>query len=129
MASMAVEVKSNGAALVGLRRAENFVKSVRLITNTLDGIEKTEIKDSLKKFLLKLEEHVKDIAVEKLDSKLLIKDYLRSDKKLYEKVEVIIHCFSAAAVKLSVESSVESLVSRYEKQFDKTRQFTEHIII
>ena len=125
VASMAVEVKSKGAVLVGLRRAENFVKSVRLITNTLDGIEKTEIKDSFKKFLFKLEEHVKDIAVEKLDSKLLIKDFLRSDKKLYEEVEVIIHCFSAAAVKLSVEGSVESLVSRYEKHFDKTRQFTE----
>ena len=35
------------------------------------------------------------------------------------------HCFSVAAVKLSVESSVESLVSRYEKHFDKTRQLTE----
>ena len=54
VASMAVEVKSKGAVLVGLSRAENFVKSVRLITNTLDGIEKTEIKDSFKKFLLKL---------------------------------------------------------------------------
>ena len=80
--SMVVEVKSKGAVLVGLSRAENFVKSVRLITNTLDGFEKTEIKDSFKKFLFKLEEHVTDIAVEKLDSKLLIKDFLRSDKKL-----------------------------------------------
>ena len=125
VASMAVDVKSKGAVLVGLNRAENFVKSVRLVTNTLDGITKTEIKDSFKKFLVKLEVHVQNIAVEKLDSKLLIKNFLKSDKKLYEEVEVIMHCFSVAAVKLSVESSVESLVSRYEKHFDKTRQLTE----
>ena len=30
-----------------------------------------------------------------------------------------------AAVKLSIESFVESLVSRYEAHFDKSRQFTE----
>ena len=36
------------------------------------------------------------------------------------------HCFSAAVVRLSAESSVEALVSRYKIHFDKTRQLEEH---
>ena len=90
-----------------------------------DYIDNIDIKESLKIFLVKLEYHIKDKTVKDLDSKNLIKDFLRSDKKLYQEIEVIIHCFSVAAVKLSVESSVESLVSRYEKHFDKARQLTE----
>jgi len=37
-------------------------------------------------------------------------------------VELIIHCISVAAVNISVESVVESLVSRYENHLTPTRQ-------
>ena len=37
----------------------------------------------------------------------------------------MMHCLSTVAVKYSVESSVESLISRYEVHFDKKRQLTE----
>ena len=42
------------------------------------------------------------------------KDFLRDDKKLYRGNEIILYCFCVVAVKFSVESSVESLISRYE---------------
>ena len=37
-------------------------------------------------------------------------------------VKPIIHCICCACVKVSVESVVESIVSRYEKHFDRSRQ-------
>ena len=53
------------------------------------------------------------------------KDFLSSTMKLYKGNEVMMHCLSTVAVKYSVESSVESLISRYEVHFDKKRQLTE----
>ena len=50
---------------------------------------------------------------------------MRSDDKLYLGNEVIIYCLLALAVKYSVESSVEGLISRYEVHFDKSRQLGE----
>ena len=50
---------------------------------------------------------------------------VRTDQRLFDGVEVILHCISTAAVTLSVESSVETLVSRYEIHLDKTQQLTE----
>ena len=44
----------------------------------------------------------------------VIKDFLRDDKKLHRDNEIILYCFCVVAVKFSVESSVESLISRYE---------------
>ena len=35
------------------------------------------------------------------------------------------HSICCAAIKVSVESNVESLVSRYETHFDKSRQLSE----
>ena len=37
--------------------------------------------------------------------------------ELYTGVELTLHCVSVAAIKMSVESVVESLVSRYESHF------------
>ena len=37
----------------------------------------------------------------------------------------MMHCLSTVAVKYSVESSVESLISRYETHFDRKRQLAE----
>ena len=50
---------------------------------------------------------------------------MRSDDKLYLGNEVIIHCLLALAVKYSMESSVETLISRYEVHFDKSGQLGE----
>ena len=45
--------------------------------------------------------------------------------ELYTGVELTLHCVSVAAIKISVESVVESLVSRCESHFDFKSQLTE----
>ena len=50
---------------------------------------------------------------------------LLEDEKLFLGIELTLHCIAAAAVKVSVESVVESLVSRFEVHFDAKRQLKE----
>ena len=119
VATIAKDIMVMGAVQVSLQRADTFVKTVKEVTNTLDHINNLELKEVYVKFLHKLEKHIKDKDVNDLDSKELIKDFLRTDQRLFDGVEVILHCISTAAVTLSVESSVETLVSHYEKHFDK----------
>ena len=76
-------------------------------------------------FLNAFEKYIEDKEVDNIDSKTVIKDFMKSDDKLYLGNEVIIHCLLALAVKYSVESSVEGLISRYEVHFDKSRQLWE----
>ena len=59
-----------------------------------------------------------------IDSKRLIKEFL-ADEKLFTGVELTLHSIVTSAVKVSVESVVESLVSRYEVHFDAKRQLKE----
>ena len=44
---------------------------------------------------------------------------------MYKDVELIVHCICVASVKISVETVVESLVSRYESHFTSSWQGTE----
>ena len=60
-----------------------------------------------------------------LDSKDLIKLFLRSDKELYNGIEMIIHSICVSAVKISVETVIESLTSKFEIHFNKFRNVTE----
>ena len=68
--------------------------------------------------------HTKDVHVKDLDSKSLIKDFLKSSQ-LFVGSELTLQCICTASVKISVESVVESLVSRYENHFDSSRQLKE----
>ena len=76
------------------------------------------------KFLKVLEIHTKHFNEKELDSKSIIKDLL-CESKLFTGIELTLHSITTAAVKTSVESVVESLVSRYESHFDAKRQLKE----
>ena len=76
-------------------------------------------------FLKVLEDHLKSKSIKSLDSKDIIKDFLDRDIKTHNGVEITVHCICAAAIKISVESDVESLVSRYEKHFKAIRKLGE----
>ena len=95
------------------------------VTNTLDHIPKEILQKSFKSFLRSFEVYIGKRGAKDIDSKTVIKDFLRDDKKLYRGNEIILHCFCVVAVKFSVESSVESLISRYECHFDKSRQLSQ----
>ena len=84
------------------------------VTNTLDHIPKEILQESFKSFLRSFEVYIGKRGAKDIDSKTVIKDFLRDDKKLYGGNEIILHCFCVVAVKFSVESSVESFISRYE---------------
>ena len=116
------DLKNDGPVVLGHKRAVSYLEAVRRLTtlNIADG----EIKDDFIKFLKVLHKHVAGIE-DKLSSRNIIKDFLNSSLKLFDGVELTIHIIRVAAVKISIESVVESLVSRYEAHFDKSRQFTE----
>ena len=120
----ALEVKKHGAVQIGHKLGNRFLSSVRKITGSVDEIPDDEIKENFVKFLKVLENYTKHIDEKKLDSKSLIKDFL-DDDKLFTGVELTLHCIASSAVKISVESVVESLVSRYEQHFDAKRQLRE----
>ena len=60
-----------------------------------------------------------------ISSREIIIEFLKKDKLLYKDVEIVIHCICVGAVKVSVESVVETLVSRYEQHFTPQRQDTD----
>ena len=122
--ALAVEVKSQGAVSVGLMHGQKFAETMKKLTNSVDHIPTQELKEAYTRFLKSFETYIGDKDVANLDSKQAIKDYLKTEDQLYVGHEVIVHCLLAVAVKYSVESSVESLISRYEIHFDKTRQLT-----
>ena len=122
--SLAVEVRDNGYIQTAHKFGIKFVESAKKITNTIRDMPDIELKESFCKFLKSLEIHTKDVDVKDMDSKLLIKDFLQLSK-LYEGTELTLQCICTAAVKISVESVVESLVSRYENHFDASRQLKE----
>ena len=63
--------------------------------------------------------------MKKITSISVLQDFLKTDLKLFNGVEVVLHGICCAAVKVSVESVVESLVSRYESHFNKNRSLDE----
>ena len=90
----------------------------------MDEIPDDELKENFMKFLKVLEKHTKHMENKTIDSKSLIKEFL-VDEKLYSGTELTLHSIVTSAVKVSVESVVESLVSRYEVHFDAKRQLKE----
>ena len=108
-----------------LLKAEAFADTMHRLTNSLDHIPKEILQESFKSFLRSFEVYIGKREAKDIDSKTVIKDFLRDDKKLYRGNEIMLHCFCVVAVKFSVESSVESLISRYECHFDKSRQLSQ----
>ena len=78
-----------------------------------------------KKFVKVLEKHALNKDFENITNNDIIKDFLNTELNLFLGVELTIQSICAAAVKLSVESDVESLVSRYEKHLKVDRQMKE----
>ena len=122
--SLALEVRKCGAVQAGHKLVTKFLSSTRKLTNSLEAIPDNEVKENFLKFLKALENHTKHFNEKDLDSKSIIKDFLY-ESKLFTGIELTLHSITTAAVKISVESVVESLVSRYETHFDTNRQFKE----
>ena len=125
LSSLARSVKEHGAVVACLLKAEAFADTMHRLTNSLYHIPKEILQEFFKSFLRSFEVYIGKREAKDIDSKTVIKDFLRDDKKLYRGNEIILHSFCVVAVKFSVESSVESLISRYECHFDKSRQLSQ----
>ena len=109
---------------VGLLKAGPFADTMYKLTNSIDHIPKEILMEAFKSFLQSFEVYIGSKEAKDIDSKKTIQDFLKEDRQLYKGNEIILHCFCCVAVKFSVESSVESLISRYETHFDKSRQLS-----
>ena len=122
--TLLVNIQEKGAVVLGLERSNRFLFAVRKVTNTVSSIADEEITKCYRHFLRKLETFFEGKDIKLLDSVKIIQLILQTDH-LFCDVEIIVHCICTAAIKISVESVVESLVSRYEKHFDSSRQMKE----
>ena len=122
--SMGEQIQMKGSIVVATLLADTFVKSSKKITDTLHEIPEDILRENFRTLIKALETHLQS-KQQQTSSKELIKDFLNSEKNLYKGVEVTLQAVCAAAVKVSVESDVESLVSRYEKHLKADRQMNE----
>ena len=91
--------------------ASGFVESSKQLTGTIENISDEILENNYIKFVKVLENHVRNKKVENLTSKELVKEFLSTKLKLYEGVELTVHIVCTAAIKVSVESDLELLVS------------------
>ena len=115
--------------MVALKEAKTFLNAVRNTTGSVATANDGDLMNHYRMFAANLEtllNPAKKIDSSILNSKEIIQSILKKENiALFRNVKVIIHLICVACVKVSVESVVESLVSRYEKHFDSSRQPTE----
>ena len=112
-----------------MEEAKTFLNVVRNITGSVATVDDGDLMNHYRMFVSNLEnpfiKSCKKIDRLILDSKEIIQSILKKENiALFRNAKVIIHLTCVACVKVSVESVVESLVSRYEKHFDSSRQPT-----
>ena len=128
--SLLEKIYQKGSVIVGLEAAKTFLNAVRNITGSVATVDDGDLMNHCRVFVANLETQFikccKKIDHSILDTKEIIQTILKKENiALFRNVKVIIHLICVACVKVSVESVVESLVSRYEKHFDSSRQPTE----
>ena len=77
------------------------------------------MKESYKASLIKVERYSEGKSIRKITSVSILKDLISSKSSLFEGIELTIQVLMCTLVKVSVESVVESLVSRYQIHFHK----------
>ena len=127
--SLLEKIYQKGSVMVGLEGAKTFLNAVRNITGSVATVDDGDLMIHYRLFVANLEtlfiKSCKKFDPSILDSKEIIQSILKKENiALFRNVKVIIHLICVACVKVSVESVVESLVSRYEKHFDSSRQPT-----
>ena len=113
-----------------MQERQNFLQAMSAVTNTCDLFPKDDISKLFREFIVVLEEvfvtGVLNFDVSKLQNRKLIQFMISKEGSTkFKNVKVIIHIIISASVKISAESIVESLVSRYEHHFNSYRQLDE----
>ena len=125
--SLAVQLHSqNGGYIkVSATQGKQFLDDVRSMPIvSLKDVSDHEMLSQYKIFLKKLENETKSTSMtdlEKMDPKVLSKDFFNTNKKLYENNEMVMQAMGVSAIKHSVESVLELFVSVFESHFDARR--------
>ena len=129
--SLLIDVKDNGALKVTAARSHLFVKAIReLPVRSLDNVPDEILKAQFSLLLQRLETLQQPCTLaENIDAKKLISLLLKMKEARYEGMEMVMQAVVAASTKFSVESVLESIVSRYEDHFDKTRSVGEEVAL
>ena len=88
--TVGAEIAKKGSVLLGSLRATKYVQYLRQVTHTLNEITDAEIKHNYKSFLKKLEIYLKQKDRRSFSSIDIIKDFLNTELKLFEGVEITI---------------------------------------
>ena len=120
------KIYEKGSTLVGYEESEQFIKSSREITGSISSISDDDFARSFRLFVSILDKlfvqtadkTFKPSKLNNIIQRLIQKDF----SKHFVECKIIIHVILCACVKVSVESVVESIVSRYEKHFHHSRQ-------
>lgn len=123
--TLAAKVHARGWVLISTLESKSFIENAKKIGSNVREIPDSELCRQFREFLKRIESVTKGIPVSDLKSGEVIKMFLKSDKKLYEEIEMIVHIICVAAVTMSVESIIESQVSSYEYRFNKLRNVGE----
>ena len=128
--SLLTKIHQKGAVSVGLEEGARFIDAMSAITDSCKSFGKEDILKLYREFLLILEEvfiiNAENFDVSKISSRKLIQRIIgKEESHKFKSVCVIVHIILTACVKISVESVVETLVSRYENHFTSSRQLAE----
>ena len=83
------DVKKKGAIFFGLQNSAKFLSAVRSITGTID-----DILSNYRLFLKKLDKHFSKTPARSLTRKDMIRTFLSTATKLYEGIELTVHCMT-----------------------------------
>ena len=128
--SLLKKIHQKGAVSVGLEEGDRFINAMSGITDTCKSFSKEDIRKLYREFLLILEEvfitKETHFDASKISSRMLIQQLIgRENAQKFKSVTAIIHIILTLCVKISVESKVESLMSKYEQHFYSKRQLRE----
>ena len=121
--SLAIKLKDRSVPVFHTLDKQKYTKACFEIDRTLRQFKEDEISSQYRQFLNRLKEVTKDDLNENLehrDPKDLIKQFL-SDSKLYTGIEVVLQACMVGAIKISVESVAESMISKYNIHNSKIR--------
>ena len=88
------DVKKKGAIFFGLQNSAKFLSAVRSITGTIDDVSDDDIVSNYRLFLKKLDKHFSKTNARSLTRKDMIRTFLSTATKLYEGIELTVHCMT-----------------------------------
>ena len=127
--SLAIKLKTRSVPILHTLEKKKFSKACFDIDRNIKQFEEEEISTQFRIFLERLEKHTtfKTVQeIEQCDPKELIKDFMK-DESMYSGIEIVMQACAVGAVKISVESVAESMISKYNIHASNIRPIGESV--